>query len=109
VAGAAAQIAAERFANLVLCWIRILLEQRRDRTHESGGAEAALRSTPISVSFLDGGQRAVLGDAFDSRDLRSALVFIECDAARQHRAREHRRAVDQYSAGAATGVIAAAL
>src|SRR5215467_1364046 len=69
VASAAAEITAQRFANFIVGWIEIGRQQMFDRHHESRSAEAALCAAPIAIGLLNCGQRAVLGDAFDSRDL----------------------------------------
>jgi hypothetical protein len=71
--------------------------------HESGSAEAALRSTPISIGFLDRGQSAMFADAFDGGDF---LPFATC---RKHSAGEHWRAIYQHRACTATRILAAAL
>ena len=103
VAGTAAEIAAKGFANVCFGRIRICGEQMFDRHHESGSAEATLRTSPVAVGFLDGGQRSVFTDAFDSGNL---LAFATCG---QHCAREHGRAVNQNRASSAGGIVAAAL
>src|ERR1019366_8782810 len=103
VAGAAAEIAAQRAADVFLRGIRIHREEMLYRDHETRCAVSALRAAPISVSFLDGGQAAVLTDAFDGRDL---LPFA---TEGEQRTGEHRRAVHEHRAGPAGGVVAAAL
>src|SRR5579864_9079283 len=60
VAGAAAQISAQRVLDLFFAWLGITVKQRLYRDHESRCAETALRAAPVAISFLDGRQRAVI-------------------------------------------------
>src|SRR5581483_637272 len=66
-------------------------------------AVSTLRSAPVPISFLNGGEAAVLAHALDGCDL---LALATCC---QQRARQHGRAVNQHRASTAGRVIAAAL
>src|SRR5713226_1627659 len=101
VAGAATQITTESVAYLDFGWLRIFSQQMLHRHDEAGRAEAALRATPVTVSFLDGSQAAVLAHTLDGRDL---LPFA---ARGQHSAGQHGDPINQNSTSAAGGVVAA--
>src|SRR5579872_981540 len=89
VSGAAAQIAAERRANVGFRGIWVLGKQRLHRHNEAGGTVAALRSTPVAISFLDCGKAAMFADSFDRGDL---LPFAtSC----QQRTRHHGNPIDE--------------
>src|SRR5215469_18959852 len=103
VSGTAAQIAAQGFADFVVGGAGIGRQQLLHRHHEAGGAETALCPSPVAVGFLDCCKCAVLGDAFNRRDL---LAFA---TGSQQRAGEHGRSVDEDGARAAGGIIASAL
>src|SRR5262245_15338109 len=70
VTGAAAEISAESMADVFFCWIGIAIEQRLNCDHEARGAVAALSAAPIAIGLLDGGQSAVIGNAFHGCDVR---------------------------------------
>jgi hypothetical protein len=102
IAGAAAEVAGEGFADLVVSGVRVLLEERFDRHHEAGRAEPALETVVLHERLLDRVQRAVGGgDALDGRDLRSVRLGGEDQAG------PHGNAVDDDRAGAAHAVLAA--
>ena len=103
ISGAAAEIAAERFANFVFGGLGIVGQQPAHGHHESRSAESALRAAEIAISLLQCRQPAVVGDAFDGGDL------LPLATGRQHGAREHGHAVDLHRAGAAGGVVASPL
>src|SRR5450631_3429911 len=103
VAGAAAEIAAQRAADLFVRGIRIHREQMLYRDHEARCAVSALRAAPISISLLNRSQAAVLTDAFDGSDL------LPLATGGEQRTGEHRRAVHEHRAGSAGGIVAAAL
>src|SRR5262249_43304672 len=103
IAGAAAQIAAQGFADFCVSRIWLHRKQMFDRHHESGSAKSALRAAPVAVSFLDRGERAMFGDAFDGGDL---LAFA---ARSQQSTRQHRSAIKENRTGAAGGIVAAPL
>ena len=62
-----------------------------------------MRAAKIAVSLLQRGQSAVVGDAFDGRNL------LPLATGGQHRAREHGNAVHLHGASAAGRVVAGAL
>ena len=68
VSRAAAKIAAQSIAHIVLRRIRVLCQQRLHRHDESRRAIAALRAAPIAVSLLNRGQTPVLAHALNGRD-----------------------------------------
>jgi len=103
IARAAAQVAAQGVADFGIGGMGICGKQMLYRHHEAGGAETALRASPVTVSFLDSGQSAVLADTFDRGDL---LAFAACC---QHSAGKGRHAINQNSAGATGGIITSAL
>src|SRR5580765_884405 len=81
IAGAAADVAVERLANLVFVRLRVLLQQVDRRHHHAGRAEPALQSVALAERRLHRVQLAVLAaEALDRRDL-GAL-----DLQREHRA-----------------------
>src|SRR5471030_2060201 len=53
VSGAAAQVPAESMANFFFAWLGIAVQERFYRDHETGRAEAALRTAPVAIGFLD--------------------------------------------------------
>src|SRR5689334_21339845 len=61
VAGAAADAAGDRGADLVVAGIRVLVEQRSDRQHHPGRAEAALQGVHLVEALLHRVQLAVAG------------------------------------------------
>src|SRR5918912_87422 len=72
IAGAAADVARERPADLLLAWIRLLLEQGRRNQHHPRRAEAALEAVLLLEALLHGMQRAVAHEALD-RGQRAAV------------------------------------
>src|SRR5260370_34895785 len=108
VSRTAAEIAAQRVANVFFTRLGILIEQRFYRHHEARSAIAALCATPVAVGFLDGGQRSVFRDAFHSGDLGSAVLVCGTTHGQQGAA-QRRHSVYQNSAVAAGGTIASAL
>src|SRR4029077_11076780 len=103
ITGAAAQIPAERAADIFLGRPRILRQQMRYRHDETGSAESALRAAPVAISLLDRRQAAVLANTFNSRDL---LTFA---TGSKHGAREHGHAIQLHGASSAGGIITTAL
>src|ERR1700692_4852764 len=69
VAGAAAEVAGDRFADLQLARIRVLLEERAARHQHSRRAIAALQAVLLPEAFLHRVELAVLLEPFDRRDL----------------------------------------
>ena len=101
VAGAAAEIAFQPLADLLLGGIRVALHQV-DRAHDHAGrTEAALQPVMLAERRLHRVQLAVFGQAFDGRDLR--LRGLQ----REHGAALHRHAVDVHDARAALAGVAA--
>jgi hypothetical protein len=68
VAGAHAQIAGQRFANLFFGWVRITLEQGMASHDHSRRAVAALESVVLDEGFLYRAQFTVRRQTFDGRD-----------------------------------------
>src|SRR5207248_4104622 len=93
VARAAADVALEAVADLLLGGLRVLVEQRAGGDDHPRRAEAALQAVLVPESLLDGMELAGLGDALDGGDLpalelhgeeRAALDGLAVD---EHRAR----------------------
>src|SRR5882724_8130335 len=101
VTGAAAEVAGDRLADLLLAGVLVLLEQRAAGYHHAGRAEAALQAVLLHEPLLDGVQLAVLLEPLDGLDL--APVGLD----RQHGTGLDRRAVEQHRARAAVGGVAA--
>ena len=102
VAGAAAQVAGQPLADLLVRGAGIVAQERGHRGDEAGGAESALQPVVLAERLLDGGQRAVgRGDALDGGDL--AAVGLH----REDQAGAHRLPVEQDGARAADAVLAA--
>ena len=103
VAGAAAEIAFELFADDVVGEVVALAMDQIDRGHDhAGGAEAALQAVMLAEGFLHRMQRrAVGGQALDGLD----LVAVGHD--RERGAGLHRLAVEMHDAGAALRGVAA--
>src|SRR5690349_8219853 len=101
VARAAADVAVERFADLRLARLRVVLQQVDGRHHHAGGAEAALQAVALAERGLHRVQLAVGGEALDGRDL--GALHLQ----REHRARLHRAAVHVHRARAALRGVAA--
>src|SRR5437870_4039285 len=101
VAGAAAEIALERAANLLLARRRVLVQQAHRREHHPGRAVAALQRVLLVERLLHRVELAVRGETLDRRDLRAVRLDSE------HGARLDRLAVEQHRAGAARRGVAA--
>src|SRR5690606_20256649 len=101
ISGAAADIALEPFADLLLAGVRLALGQI-DRAHDHAGrAEAALQPVVLAERLLHGMQLAVAGQALNGRDFGAAGLHREQGAALD------RDAVDVNDAGAALAGVAA--
>src|SRR6478609_2213658 len=85
IAGAAADIAVERLADLLFARLRVVGEQLHRRHHHPRRAEAALQAMALAKRRLHRVQLAVLGQALDGRDL-AALHLCREDRARLDRA-----------------------
>jgi hypothetical protein len=68
VAGAAAQIARKRFANLVPSGLRVLIEQSLRGNQDCRSAVAALCGSEIRERLLQGMERTVRAQAFHGQD-----------------------------------------
>ena len=102
VARASAKIPAKRGANLLLRRLRIFSQQMLDGHDKSWSAIATLRSAPIAIGFLNGGKASMLTHTLDRRN------FLSLTTGGQQCARHHGDTVNQHSACAAGGVVAAA-
>src|SRR6478609_6822368 len=85
IAGASADVAVERLADLFLARLRVVGEQLHRRHHHPRRAEAALQAVALAERRLHRVQLAVLGQALDGRDL-AALHLCREDRARLDRA-----------------------
>jgi RimJ/RimL family protein N-acetyltransferase len=103
VAGAAAQVPAQREPHVVLARVGISPQERLRRDQHPRRAEAALDAALVEERGLERMQLAALGKSLDGGDL--AAVGLEGEVG----ARVHRAAVDQHHAGPALGVVAALL
>ena len=101
VAGAAAQVAGDAVADLLLARVRVLLEQPVGARHHAGRAVAALQAVLLVERLLQRVQHAALLEAFDGEHLGAVALH------RQHRAGLDRHAVDVDRAGAAVRGLAA--
>src|SRR5262249_9735302 len=101
VAGAAADVAAERCANVVLARMRIAPQPARRRHYESGRAIAALGAKLFVEPALHRRKPAVLAERFDGVDA------LTVHGRREREARQSRFVVDQHGAGAAFAAVAA--
>ena len=101
VAGAAAEVPFEPFADRLLARRVAVLDQRDRRHHHPRRAVAALERVVVVERLLHGMQLAVRREALDRRDLRAVRLNAE------HRARLRRGAVDEDRARAARGRVAA--
>src|SRR5439155_11556647 len=77
VAGAAAEVALERAANLGLARRRVLLEKADGREHHARGAVAALQRVLLVEGLLHGMELAVPCEPFDGRDRRAVGLDSE--------------------------------
>src|SRR5262249_37356923 len=102
VAGAAAQIAGDRDAHLLLGWVRIVAQELGQGGQHPGRAEAALQAMVVAERLL---QRIELvrtwREPFDRRD--GMAVGLH----REHQAGARRKIVEQNGAGSAHAVLAA--
>ena len=87
--------------DLVVVGIGMRFKQLPRHQHETRRAEAALRGAGFEEGLLDRRELAVLGEAFDGRDLLAVGERREIEAA------GHRGAVDQHRAAAAQALRAA--
>src|SRR5258708_28165113 len=101
IARAAAEVALEAFADLLLARARVLLEQAAGRHDHARRTEAALQTVLLPEALLHGVQLAVPGKALDGGHL--AAVGLD----REERAGLHRPSVEPYRAGAALAGVAA--
>src|SRR3974390_1281827 len=103
VAGAAAEIAGKRLADLGFAGMRVTAQQRFGRHDHSGRAEAALRAELFVEGLLQPVRPALLGETFDRLDLAAFATHGE------RYARWYGFTVDQHGAGAAFTAVAAGL
>src|SRR6185503_19150282 len=90
IPGAAAEVALEAEADLLLGGARVLLQQRDRGHHEARRAEAALERVVLVERLLDGVELAPgAGEALDRRHLGAVRLDGE------HRARLDRLAVEE--------------
>src|SRR5687768_15079163 len=101
IAGAAAEIAGEVMADVVVARIGILAEKVARHQHEAGRAIAALHRAAFEESFLFRTERAIGGKVFDRDD------FGAVEEGRQVEAAGNRAAVDEHRAAAAQALAAA--
>src|SRR5258708_31384700 len=104
----AAEIPAQRTADVFFTWLGILIEQRLHRDHESRSAVATLCAAPITISLLNCSKRSMFRDAFYRGDLGSAILVCR-GAHGEHGATQCRHAVHKDGAGSAGRIIASAL
>src|SRR5207302_8836857 len=95
VAGAAAQVAGKRLADLVARWIRAGFEQRARRQQDARRAVTALRSSQLGERRLQWMELGAVCHALDGRDGAALQLY------RQQQAAQLRPAVDEHSACAA--------
>src|SRR5436305_325183 len=100
VAGAAAQMAGQHLADLLVGRRRMLREKRAGAHDDAGRAVAALEPVLGPEGLLDRMQPLSGRDALDGRDLPAV------DLNRQHETGANRRAVEEHGAGAAHAVLA---
>src|SRR5215510_6392333 len=100
VAGAAAEIARDRLADLLLARVLVPLEQRDARHHHSRRTVAALQAVLLGEPLLHGVELAALLEVLDGPDLATVGLHGE------HGARFHRLAVEMHGASAAMRRIA---
>ena len=101
VARAAADVALEPLAHLVLARVGVLLQQVGGAHQHAGRAEAALQAVMLAERLLQRVQLAALGQALDRRHLGAVGL------GREHGAGLDRIAVDMDHAGAALAGVAA--
>ena len=103
IAGAAAEIAGERFADLIAGGMGILVEERFGGEQNAGSAVAALRCAEISEGFLQRVKLAFGAEAFDGEDASVGAFYCELKAG------EDGLAVKEDGAGATFAEFAAVL
>ncbi len=103
VARAAAEVARERLADVVVGRIGLARQQRRGGDDQAGSAEAALHGAGGDERALHGMQPPVGCKALDRHDLPPVGLRAV------HEARAHELAVEQHRAGAALALLAGAL
>src|SRR5689334_7444836 len=101
VAGAAAQVAGQRPAHVLLGRVEALVKERLGGQHHARRAEPALQPVLLPEALLQRVQLAGGGQALDGADLHSVGLYG------QHRAGFDRAPVHQHGAGAAVGGVAA--
>ena len=101
VAGATADIAAERFQDFRFARVGIFSQQAGRGHDEAGRAIAALRAEFLVEAALHGGELPVVPERLDGVDA------LAGDGRRQCEAGQHRFVVDQHGAGAAFTAVAA--
>src|SRR6266545_895957 len=102
VARAAAQMADQCFADVVLARIRVLVQQRLGGEDETRRAESALHAAFLHERCLDLIENPAFGETFDRLDVLALRLHREIEA------RVDRLAVDQDRAGAALTFLAGA-
>ena len=103
VTGAAAQVAGEGEADVVVRGVGVLCEERRGHHQHAGGAVAALGATVLDEGRLNGMVGVAVLEAFDGNDVGVAQL------AGQNEARVHGLAVEVDRARAAVAGAAASL
>ena len=102
VAGAAAKVSGERFADLRLVRLRRLVEKDLHGHQDAGRAIAALEAVTVAHRFLQRMQAVALRrEPLDRRDR------VTIGLRREHQAGTHRGAVEDHRAGSAYAVLAA--
>ena len=69
IAGAAANLAANRLSDLCLGWVGIPIEQGSCGHHHPGGTEPTLQAVALNEAFLHGVEDAIRLHAFDGSDM----------------------------------------
>src|SRR6267143_1080018 len=82
VAGAAAEVARDRVADLLLRRLRVLVEQRRRRHQHAGNAESALGHAVAYERILHRRERSAPRQPLDGRDRPAARLHGQHEAAR---------------------------
>src|SRR5581483_8041266 len=103
VARAAAEVAGERLADLVVRRARVAAQQVDGRDDEAGRAEAALHGAGVDERLLDGVELAAVREPLHRRH----LVPVRLRGEHEARADEH--AVEQHRARAALALLARVL
>src|SRR5581483_11092773 len=101
VAGAHAQLAGQGFADLVLAWLGVVVEELDGAEDHAWRTEAALQRVALLEGALQRVELAVVCQAFYCGDLGA----VRLDG--QHQAGSHALAIHQDRAGAAHAVLAA--